>query len=102
MHIKMRQIYLQIIFYVVEYKMSLIERLGMGGAMENRFRQYNFDINTLREMDNFKNDFLANQYKMDKSENNGPNYKENELLKDQKAFEEYLESDEAQDFLNLV
>ncbi len=69
--------------------------------MGNQFQQYGFDKETLREMESFKKDFLSNQYKKDKSENKGPNYRENGLLDDQKAFEEYLDDVDSQDFLNL-
>ncbi len=69
--------------------------------MNNRFEQYRFDEDALREMDKFKEDFLSNQYKKDKSENKGPNYREKVLLDDQKAFEEYLDDTDSQDFLNL-
>lgn len=69
--------------------------------MDNQFKQCRFDEETLCEMDNFKRDFLSNQYKKDKSENKGPNYREKVLLDDQKAFEEYLNDDDSKDFLNL-
>lgn len=69
--------------------------------MSSQFEQYRFDEDALREMDNFKRAFLSNQYKKDKSENKGPNYKEKVLLDDQRAFEEYLNDADSQDFLNL-
>ncbi|MCH5345204.1 MAG: hypothetical protein J1E64_14320 [Acetatifactor sp.] len=69
--------------------------------MTDQFEQYRFDEDALREMDNFKRDFMSNQYKKDKSENKEPNYREKLLLDDQKAFEEYLDDADPQDFLNL-
>lgn len=69
--------------------------------MENQIQQYTFDEEVLREMDNFKRDFLFNRYKKDTSENKGPNYKEIILIEDQKAFEEYLADPDSQDFLDL-
>lgn len=69
--------------------------------MGNQVQQYTFDEEVLREMDNFRRDFLFNQYRKDTSENKGPNYKEKVLLDDQKAFEEYLADTDSQDFLNL-
>lgn len=69
--------------------------------MSSQFEQYRFDEDALREMDNFKRAFLSNQYKKDKSENKGPSYKEKVLLDDQRAFEEYLNDADSQDFLNL-
>lgn len=52
-------------------------------------------------MNNFKKDFMSNRYKKDTSENKGPNYKKTVLLDDQKAFEEYLDDADSQDFLDL-
>ena len=52
-------------------------------------------------MNNFKKDFMSNRYKKDTSENKGPNYKKAVLLDDQKAFEEYLDDADSQDFLDL-
>ncbi len=69
--------------------------------MNDQFKRYRFDEDALREMDKFKEDFLSNQYKKDKSENKGPNYREKVLLEDQKAFEEYLDDADSQDFMNL-
>lgn len=69
--------------------------------MENQLQHYTFDEDVLQEMENFKNDFLANCYKKEISENKGPNYREKILSEDQKAFEEYLEDTDSQDFLNL-
>lgn len=69
--------------------------------MENKFQQYRFDEDALLEMENFKRDFLSNQYHKDTSENQGPNYKEKVLSNDQKVFEEYLDDADSQDFLNL-
>ena len=72
-----------------------------GRDMGNQLDRHKFDEEVLQEMENFKNDFLANCYKKETSENNGPNYREKILLEDQKAFEEYLEDADSQDFLNL-
>lgn len=72
-----------------------------GSFMSNQFGQYKFDANTLREMDNFKKDFMSNCYKKYTSVNMGPNYKKTVLLDDQRAFEEYLDDADSQDFLNL-
>lgn len=69
--------------------------------MSAQFEQYKFDEDALREMDNFKKDFMSNRYKKDTSKNQGPNYKRAGLLDDQKAFEEYLEDADSQDFLDL-
>lgn len=69
--------------------------------MVNSFRQYGFEENVLREMDNFKEDFLSNQYKKDTSGNKGPNYRENGLLSDSEAFEQYLNDEESHDFLDM-
>ncbi len=69
--------------------------------MSAQFEQYRFDEDALREMDNFKKDFMSNRYKKDTSENKGPNYKKMILLEDQKAFEEYLDDADSQDFLDL-
>lgn len=69
--------------------------------MVDQFEQYGFDENTLREMENFKQNFLSNQYKKDKSENKGPNYKEKVLFDDQKMFEQYLDDTDSRDFLDL-
>lgn len=69
--------------------------------MENQLYRYNFDDDVLKEMEKFRKDFEANGYKKDTSENNGPNYREKILSEDQKAFEEYLEDADSQDFLNL-
>ncbi len=69
--------------------------------MVNQFQPYGFDENALREMENFKRNFLSNQYKKDKSENKGPNYKEKVLLDDQKIFEKFLNDADSQDFLDL-
>ena len=44
---------------------------------------------------------MSNRYKKDTSENKGPNYKKMILLEDQKAFEEYLDDADSQDFLDL-
>ena len=43
--------------------------------MSAQFEQYRFDEDALREMNNFKKDFMSNRYKKDTSENKGPNYK---------------------------
>ena len=88
-------------FYVKLIKVMLVEKNKRGNAMNNEFQQYRFDEDALREMDNFKRDFLSNRYKKDKSENKGPNYKQRILLDDQKAFEKYLDDADSQDFLNL-
>ena len=69
--------------------------------MSAQFEQYRFDEDALREMNNFKKDFMSNRYKKDMSENKGPNYKKAVLLDDQKAFEEYLDDADSQDFLDL-
>lgn len=69
--------------------------------MTNQFLKYGFDEEALRAMENFKQNFLSNQYKKDISENKGPNYKEKVLLDDQKAFEDYLNNTDSQDFLDL-
>lgn len=69
--------------------------------MSAQFEQYRFDEDALREMNNFKKDFMSNRYKKDTSANKGPNYKKAVLLDDQKAFEEYLDDADSQDFLNL-
>lgn len=69
--------------------------------MSTQFEQYRFDDDALREMNNFKKDFMSNRYKKDTSENKGPNYKKSVLLEDQKAFEEYLDDADSQDFLEL-
>lgn len=69
--------------------------------MNNQYQENRFDEDVLREMENFKNNFLSNQYKMDTSENKGSNYRKEGLLDDQRAFEEYLNAADSQDFLNL-
>ncbi len=69
--------------------------------MNNQHQGNRFDEDVLREMENFKNNFLSNQYKMDTSENKGPNYRKKGLLDNQRAFEEYLNDADSQDFLNL-
>ena len=69
--------------------------------MNNQHQGNRFDEDVLREMENFKNNFLSNQYKMDTSENKGPNYRKKVLLDNQRAFEEYLNDADSQDFLNL-
>lgn len=69
--------------------------------MGAQFEQYRFDEDALREMNKFKKDFMSNRYKKDTSENKGPNYKKAVLLDDQKAFEEYLDDADSQDFLDL-
>lgn len=69
--------------------------------MSAQFEQYRFDEDALREMNNFKKDFMSNRYKKDTSENKGPNYKKTVLLDDQKAFEEYLDDADSQDFFRF-
>ena len=69
--------------------------------MNNQHQGNRFDEDVLREMENFKNNFLSNKYKMDTTENKGPNYRKKGLLDNQRAFEEYLNDADSQDFLNL-
>ncbi len=61
----------------------------------------NFDEDVLIVMEKFKEDFLANQYKKETSENKGPNYKDKIAADDSKAFFEYLDSDFSDAFLDL-
>lgn len=69
--------------------------------MEKQMHCYRFEEDVLREMENFKNDFLANRYRKEISENKGPNYRDGLMVEDQKVFEEFLDSADSQDFLNL-
>lgn len=69
--------------------------------MEKRKKICHFEPDVLEKMDEFERDFLKNSYTKDKSENKGPNYKETMAQDDTDAFGEYLESDYANDFLNL-
>ena len=69
--------------------------------MKNRKIRYRFEAEVLEKMDEFEKAFLGNSYKKDTSENNGPNYREKMAQDDTEAFEEYLESDYSNDFLNL-
>lgn len=69
--------------------------------MENRKMKYHFEADVLEKMNEFERDFLGDSYKKDTSENKGPNYKEKMAQDDADAFEEYLESEYAEDFLKL-
>lgn len=69
--------------------------------MGNRVNCHMFDEEVLQKMEEFKNDFLGNRYRKEISENSGPNYRERILEKDRRLFEEYLEDEDSQDFLNL-
>jgi len=69
--------------------------------MENKKNVYCFEPEVLEKMDEFERDFLGNDYKKDTSENKGPNYKHKMAQEDANAFEDYLESEYSQDFLNL-
>lgn len=84
--------------YSIPLKM---ERYEEEKSMGNQVHRYRFDEDVLQEMENFKNDFLANRYRKDTSENNGPNYREKLLSEDQNVFEEYLNDADSVDFLNL-
>ena len=69
--------------------------------MKERKTVYRFDPDVLEKMDEFEREFLGNAYKKDTSENNGPNYRERIARDDTEAFEDYLESDYSEEFLNL-
>ena len=69
--------------------------------MDEKKAKYNFDAEVLEKMDQFAKDFLSNGYKKDVSVNNGPDYKNGIAQIDTEAFEEYLESDFAEEFLKL-
>lgn len=65
------------------------------------YKDYQFEPEVVRKMDEFERDFLGNRYKKEMSENKGPNYKKKIALDDAEAFGEYLESDFSDAFLNL-
>lgn len=69
--------------------------------MENREATCHFEPEVIEKMDEFERDFLANGYKKDTSENQGPNYRQRMAQDDTDAFGAYLESDYSNDFLNL-
>ena len=53
-------------------------------------------------MDEFEKEFLSNKIKKDVSKNSGLSSKDDVLLEDMNAFDEYLDSDWAEPFLSMA
>ena len=66
------------------------------------YEKFHFNEDTLIEMDEFEKEFLSNKIKKDVSKNSGLSSKDDVLLEDMNAFDEYLDSDWAEPFLSMA